>query len=254
MIPVEVSIGSATYDWWDLVPAIVGGVIGALAGGIPAWLLARRASKETAEREQISREEQQIALLFRLHAKLGIILNDLSSTLLQIREMLDRPLPSGHPAPNQGKISAFAGKHSDPDVTFKPDELSVLLAYDEADFLTDLDLLGRRYAAILSSLETYSQLKSELHSFLGNQENVSFGDDYTFSTPLKGASASNALTKMATLESLITTLIARIEGDLGTTVELVERWTPTLKPHFPNRKIPGFELSEFYKLFPEYKN
>jgi hypothetical protein len=42
-------------QYWDLVPAVVGGIIGALAGGIPAWLLAKRQSDETLGHRLIKR-------------------------------------------------------------------------------------------------------------------------------------------------------------------------------------------------------
>lgn len=165
----------------DLVPAVVGGVIGALAGGIPAWLLARRSSNESLRRDQESRTEAQLAAAFRIYTKLSMMVNDLASTLIQIEEMLKRPVDPRDESPTQRKVSAFAGSSVDSE-PFTAEELAVLVAANETDYLTDLELFGRRYSAFLRTLNTYGELKSKLHGSISESEDITFGPKDTLQT------------------------------------------------------------------------
>lgn len=132
---MEISLGQSAYDRWDLVPAIVGGIIGALAGGLPAWLLAKRASNETLARDRLAREDSDFASVFRIHTKLGAMVNDLAATTLQVREMLERPFDPRDESPTQRRVSAFAGKQARRDLTFAPEELAVLVSAEKLTIL-----------------------------------------------------------------------------------------------------------------------
>ena len=75
---------------WDLVPAAVGGVIGALAGGVPAYALARLASKEAKRKDDETRLAADIALLYSAAQRLIDIANGLYTVCLQFNEQLDQ--------------------------------------------------------------------------------------------------------------------------------------------------------------------
>jgi hypothetical protein len=60
---------------WELISAVIGGVIGALTGGIPSWALAKRQSNETLRRDREQRVEVQKALAFSTAVKLLHIIN-----------------------------------------------------------------------------------------------------------------------------------------------------------------------------------
>jgi len=75
-------------EYWDLVPAVVGGVIGALAGGIPAWLLAKRQSDETLRRDREQRVENQKTLAFSVVVKLLHVINSTISLSNHVKSCL----------------------------------------------------------------------------------------------------------------------------------------------------------------------
>src|SRR3990170_1535127 len=239
-MPIEIAVGGTGYDWWDLVPAIVGGVIGALAGGIPAWLLATRGSKETLARDRLAREDADFAAVFRIHTKLGAMVNDLVTTVLQIREMLERPFDPRDESPTQRRVSAFAGKQARRDLTFAPEELSVLVSAEKADFLTELDLFSRRYLANMVALEKYGEMKEALQDALCDCDDIQFGPNDVIMTSSQGSNANKIRLKARTLESVIVPLIEMMERDARHGVDLAEQFADKVKPHFPNRKVPGF--------------
>ena len=244
MTPIEITVGQTPYDWWDLVPAIVGGIIGALAGGIPAWLLARRASREALERDRLNREEVELVQVFRVHTKLGIMVNDLTSTLLQIREMLARSYDPRDESPTQRRISAFAGKNFKTEAAFAPDELAIFMSAARPEYLTELDLFSRRYFADMEILDTYGRLKAELHDLVSDSDELRFGEGDRVSTSTVGRLANKLRMKARTLESIIVPCIAMMERDARNGINLAEKFDTVLKPHFPHRKIPGFEFEK----------
>lgn len=206
MPPLAVEIVQDSYDWWQLVPAVVGGVIGALAGGIPAWLLARRSSKESLSRDREIRKEAQLAAAFRIFTKLSMMVNDLASTLMQIEEMLKRPVDPYDESPTQRRVSAFAGASSEAE-RFSADELAILVAANETDYLTELDLFGRRYQAFLRTLGTYGQLKSKLHDLLSQSEDLQFGPGDTLRSRTTMKNAQILRMQSRTLESVAVPMI-----------------------------------------------
>lgn len=243
-------VAQVSYDWWDLVPAIVGGIIGALAGGIPAWLLARRESNENLRRDKEQRVEQELAAAFRIFTKLSIMVNDLASTLIQIEEMLLRPVDPNDEAPTQRRISAFAGAASEPELPFAPEELQILLAADEADYLMQLDLFARRYAGNLRALHTYGELKSKLHDLMAESEQVKFGPGNTILTKIDDKNAPKLRIQARTLESLIVPLIDAIRNDTVLGVRLALQYGPKMKAYFGNRRVPFFDFSDLKKVLP----
>lgn len=251
MTPIEISIGQSNYEWWDLVPSVVGGVLGALAGGIPAWVIAKRASKETLARDRLSRLETELATVFRVHTKLSMMINDLSSTLIQIREMLNRPFDPTDESPIQRRVSAFAGKQLQDNAAFTADELSVFVAANQLDYLTELDLFGRRYTADMISLDKYGQLKTEIHHLISESDDIEFGPDDVVVTKSSGAGSTKLRMKARTAESIIAPLIQMMEGDIKMGVKIASSFATNLKYYFPNCKVPGFDLTMLAQLLPD---
>src|SRR5688500_16966465 len=65
--------------WSELVPAIVGGSIGALAGGIPAYFIARLGAREVLARDAAARLDQEKAAAFRAHVRIAQLVNGIFS-------------------------------------------------------------------------------------------------------------------------------------------------------------------------------
>ena len=222
-----------------------------MAGGIPAWFLAKRASKETLDRDRLQRLDAELAIAFRVHTKLGIMFNDLSATVLQIREMLKRSFDPRDEAPVQRRVSAFAGKQLLRDISFTADELALFVAVNELDYLSELDLFARRYHSDMVALDTYGKLKTELHNLISDSAHVKFGPGDVILTRTDDPDAAKFRVKARTLESLIVPLIKMMEEDTRMGMRLAKQFDKKLKHHFPSRKVPGFDLGEAERLFPD---
>ena len=72
----------------DMASAIVGGLIGALAGGLPAWVLAKRQSNEVLRRDREQRVENQKTLAFAVCVKLLHIINSTISLSNHVKSCL----------------------------------------------------------------------------------------------------------------------------------------------------------------------
>lgn len=165
---MEFSVGQSTPDWWDLVPAILGAVIGALAGGVPAYALAVRSSKEAANKENELLAERARAQATAIFLQFQSILNDSMGTLLMIEEMLaDLKIHCDlEPYRIQRRVRPLANIDFLDYSKFSSNDLSVLLRSDKVSLLQDLILLSNIYNATLNSLRTYGRLKNDLYGLL----------------------------------------------------------------------------------------
>jgi hypothetical protein len=152
-------------EYWDLVPAIVGGVIGALAGGIPAWLLAKRQSDEALRRDQEQRAENQKALAFSAAVKLLHIINSTVSLRDHVRsrmELLNDPSHS-HMEPWQVLVPMI-GHTDEGTIRFTSEEMGVFTAAKEYDFMQDMMLLALRHSASLATFLEYCSMRNEFRA------------------------------------------------------------------------------------------
>ncbi|MDB5583735.1 MAG: hypothetical protein JWR80_8911 [Bradyrhizobium sp.] len=148
----------------DIVVPLTSAVIGALLGGVPAFLLARRGSKEVLQRDKAARHDVELGLVRQVFVKLDIIANALGSHEQQVEEMIAKADQDGNDhMPIHQRISTFPGIDREPLVTFEACELAVFITAEAPDYVDELILLSRRYAAVLASLATFGRLRTELH-------------------------------------------------------------------------------------------
>lgn len=149
-------------EYWDLVPAVVGGVIGALAGGIPAWLLAKRQSDETLRRDREQRVETHKALAFSTCVKLLHVINSTVSldnhvkTCLALREKPEH----SHMEPWQVLVPMI-GHTDEGSIRFTAEEMAVFAAAGEYDFMQDMMLLAVRHSSSLASFQEYCRMRND---------------------------------------------------------------------------------------------
>ena len=154
---VEV-IAAQPADWWDLVPALGGAIIGALAGGIPAWWLARRNSNEVLARDAIARKENEKAAAFRVFVKLLTLTNSVHTLRNHVRDSLAlRKTPEARGMEPWMVVQPMVGFADEGTVHFEPDELAIFYAAGEREFLADLMLMDRRHAAAFSAFLAYCE-------------------------------------------------------------------------------------------------
>ncbi len=140
----------------EMIAAIVGGVIGAFAGGIPAWLLAKRQSDETLRRDREQRIENQKALTFSTTVKLMLIINSTISLNKHIKSCMSlRDDPScAHMEPWQVLVP-MVGFTDEGSIRFSAEEMAVFAAANEYNLMQDMLLLAVRHSSSLASFQEY---------------------------------------------------------------------------------------------------
>lgn len=150
----------------DMTSAITGGLIGALAGGIPSWALAKRQSNETLRRDREKRVENQKALAFSVVVKLLHIVNgtiDLSNHVKSCLSIRNDPAHS-HMEPWQVLIPMVGHADDDGSIRFTADEMAVFVAMKKIDFMQDMMLLAVRHSSSLSAFKEYCTMRNEFRA------------------------------------------------------------------------------------------
>ncbi|MCW3838398.1 hypothetical protein ACFQ1E_20310 [Sphingomonas canadensis] len=149
---------------WEVLIPTLAGIIGALAGGIPSYFLAQRASKEVLERDRQSRLDKEQGAAHRAFVKLCILSNSLADFHNQVEEMIARAERDGHTDMLlHERISSFAGVERELTPDFEAEELALFVSAKQTEYVDDLILLPRRHRAAIESLSTFGLLKTEFH-------------------------------------------------------------------------------------------
>lgn len=159
------TLPAQVIEYWDLVPAVVGGIIGALAGGIPAWLLAKRQSDETLRRDREQRVENQKALAFSVVVKLLHIINSTVSLSNHVKSCLalrDDPARA-HMEPWQVLVPMI-GHTDEGSIRFTADEMGVFAAANEYEFMQEMMLLAARHSSALATFQEYCKMRNEFRA------------------------------------------------------------------------------------------
>lgn len=149
-------------DSSDLVSAIVGGILGALAGGVPAWLLARRQSDETLRRDQEQRVRAEKALAFSVSVKLITIINSTINLTNHVKTcMALREMPGNSQMQPWQVLIPMIGFSDEGSVRFTPEEMAVFAAAQEPTFMQDMMLLANRHAASIAAFLEYCSMRRQ---------------------------------------------------------------------------------------------
>ncbi|MYM00375.1 hypothetical protein GR702_21835 [Novosphingobium sp. FGD1] len=147
-----------------LVSGIGGAVVGAGASYFASSRLAKLASDEVLARDKAARADQDKRAAHQVFVKLHAIANSIGSFQKQTLEMVAKADSDGNShMPLYQRLSPFAGIEREPSIEFSAEELAVYIGAKQADYVDDLLLLSRRYAACLASLDTFAKLKTDLH-------------------------------------------------------------------------------------------
>lgn len=150
----------------DMTSAIVGGLIGALAGGIPAWALAKRQSNETLRRDCEQRVENQKALTFSVVVKLLHIINNTVGLSNHVKSCLTlRNDPArAHMEPWQVLVPMIGHTDDEGSIRFTAEEMAVFAAANEYDFMQDMMLLAARHSSSLTAFKEYCVMRNEFRA------------------------------------------------------------------------------------------
>lgn len=224
-------------DWTGLPASVIGGVLGALAGGIPAWLLARRESSITLQRDNDERQRQEKSLAFAVHVKLATImdstLHDWSHVERSLAE-LERP-ETAHMEPWQ-ILQPLTGDTDEGIVRFTPEELAIFLAAGAKDLMHDMMLLAQRHSASVSAMRAYRTERERLIERSPVPEVVD-------GVMGKGWVTAEELKMLRPHSAALNALVAQIAEALKKNVELcktvAEAIGPTVQSYFGDPKFGG---------------
>lgn len=148
-----------------MTSAIVGGVIGALAGGVPAWLLAKRQSNETLRQDREQRVDNQKALAFSVVVKLLHVINStisLSNHFKSCMALRNDPARA-HMEPWQVLVPMI-GHTDEGSIRFTSEEMAVFAAANEYEFMQDMMLLAVRHSSSLATFQEYCVMRNEFRA------------------------------------------------------------------------------------------
>jgi hypothetical protein len=231
-----VAIGAAGADWWDLVPALAGAIVGAIAAAVPAFLLARRSAKEVLARDAVQREEATKALVFSMAVKLLVLYDAAADLRRYLNEWLS---PRGDPQrekmePWQRVPPRLGDLQDAPE--FTPDELAVIFADKQYALMQSMMLLQRRTASSKLSFQGYSQRREELKALAPTPQAYSGSIGQTWISPEKLLELKR---HTIPLNDLLLGLQAAVEEDWRLSREVIDSFTTLARRHL---KMPGFTI------------
>lgn len=210
-------------------------ILGAIIAGVISWLLARRTSKETLQRDAEQRREEKLGLALQAHVKLKTIIDNLGTLLRMIeRALADPPTSNSRPWMCVEPIIGHGDEHL---VQFTAAELALFLEAQRADISEKLQLLARRNSTAGVVIETYNARRMELKSKMPPPETI---EGNRGSTPLTRDQYLALAPDMVALDSLIEQLVPALREDLMLGLQIAEAFGPTLQAHFGDKRFPGF--------------
>ena len=214
-------------------------ILGAVIAGVISWLLARRTSKETLQRDREQRREEKLGLALQAHVKLKTIIDNLGTLLRMIERALANP-PSANSRPWMcvEPIIGHRGEHS---VEFTAAELALFLEAQRADIAEELQLLTRRNSTAGVVLETYNARRADLKLKMPPPQMIK---DNHGTTALTKDQYLALVPDMVALDSLIEQLVPALREDLALGLKIAKSFGPVLKAHFGDKRFPGFLIPE----------
>jgi len=223
----------------DAIITISSTVLGAIIAALFSWLLARRASTETLERDRQQRREQKLAITLQAFVKLKTIIDHLGT----LKRMIDRALsrPHAHDAQLWMLVEPIIGHPSDHQVEFTAAELALFMEAQRADLAEDMQMLARKNSTTGAVISTYNQLRAELKEKMPPPIIVQGALGTTALTPEQMRAL---LPHMVALNSLIEQLVVALREDVALGLKVAKEFGPALKAHFGGSDIPAFVVPD----------
>lgn len=226
--------------WWDLVPAAVGAILGAAAASIPAYLLARQASREALESDRIARQRIEKVYSYRILVKM----QELANSVFNISRTIEESIAS---AEKKGYVDLMTWQKVRPLAglplgvkEFEPEELAVFVKGHRIDMVNRLPLAVVRHLSILEQLRLYERLR------------ITYADKYTpvASNGLLGkigvekSQVVAAKLEAAAMEDLIVSIREAAAEDAGSVNKIVAELGPVLRELLDDPDFPLLETTE----------
>lgn len=219
-----------------MTAAIVGGLIGALAGGIPAWALAQRQSNETLRRDREQRIENQKALAFSVAVKLLHITNSTISLSNHFKACLAlRNEPArAHMEPWQVLVPMIGHADDEGAIRFTAEEMGIFAAMNEYDFMQNMMLLAVRHSSSLSAFKEYCVMRNEFRAIGPKPQDFDGQIGGGWFTP-EELNCYKPYT--IPMNNVVVGLDAGLEEDVRLARSVAERFGPVTAKHFKVAKF-----------------
>jgi hypothetical protein len=236
---LTVTLVSNGPDIWDASVALGSALLGAIVGAVPAFILARRASKEVLERDRTARRETEKAVGMRAHIKLGTIVNSMLTIRRQLRFAISSPPIEGAELWQCVEpVIGFAGEER---TTFEAEEASLFLAAGKRDYAEALLLLGRRHAVQAEVLKEYGARREQLRRDMPPPVAIEGRQGHTI---LSHEELMRVRPQMVSLNTLLEQLLEHMEADIALALALANDFGPILRGYFSDPNYPAFVVPE----------
>lgn len=224
----------------EFVAAIAGAVVGALGGAVPAYLLARRASKEARKQGEAAQRERERAIAFSLYVKIAEVNNGLYTICSMINDLLYQAHLEGRQKDKLWqRLPPLAGWRDESNFRFSSDEIALLIAAKEIDLANELMILDKRYEATTNNAFEYSRRREELSRLIKTTD-----FEGTVGTgAIAPADQGIAKPMMVALEQVAESLIDYANRDRRQAMAAAERFGPAMRAHLKDPAFPIFELA-----------
>jgi hypothetical protein len=233
-----------------MAPAIVGALIGALAAGVPAYLIAERQSAETLKRDNDERERRDKLSANKVFVKLMQICNEFLDTRKQIERMLTLPVSADDRFPIQRRVSVLVGLNSEP-MTFEADELAIFVSKTDVDLINDLELLRRRRNALVIQFGEYKDRKIAHSALLSNSREFQYGTDGMIRMKVSPEQLAKLQYEEAQIESLIAPMIDVVREESRTCLRVAEKFNVAVK-HLFSSGVQQFDTATGYEALAAF--
>ncbi len=236
-------IGLGSEFW----AAIVGAIVGSAGSAIPAYLLARNASREETERNRDERRHQKRLVGIRFYAVLTSVVNDILSTRQQIDLMID----TRDESKLHKRLSALAGTRTDLKNPFAYLELSAFADETGIDLINRIDLLGRPYETQIALLQEFKIKKERLSEIYEGAKERHEGPDGKTTYRIPGDQQVMLADREAQAETIAQGLVEIVRENSGRAYRAAKAYDELAVGKLVELDLPRVDLSKALLKFDD---
>ena len=223
---------------WDLVPAIAGGVIGALAGGIPAFLVSRHQMNETLRRDREERLERDKVLAFSTNVKMMEIINELLGLYQHVTDCMES-MPSHKTMEAWQLLIPMIGYSEESPPQISIDELAFFARNQGGKLGLDLIELSKSHGAVSKAFHEYMQLRKEFNAIAPKIIDFNSGIAGSTLTPTEALQLKRYTVPM---NNAATAIAANLQRYVDRARALMPQLHDHLSKHFKNENYMSIEV------------
>jgi len=147
-------------DVSDLVTAIIGGLIGALAAGVPSYMIARMQARELLRRDSDARTREERALAITTAIKFIQIVNSLVGLRNHVEACF--VVSEGEKMEAWQRLIPMVGHSDEANLRFNDSEITLLARARQSDLMQDLLLLANKHSSAIVAWQDYCRRREEV--------------------------------------------------------------------------------------------